>query len=259
MTSSVAVDVLLIFAAALVGAAGLLVTRRIVPIDKMSGHNEAAGFIYATLGVIYAVLVAFVVIAVWETFARAQDIVSEEASSLISLYRDTSAFPEPQRQELQASLRAYARSVIDDEWLTMQRGQESPKTEQALAAIWHHYRDLNVETPMQVAIASESFKQLNDVSEERTHRLVASQETLPEVFWPVLVIGGVLCVVFTYFFHTDNVLTHAVMSGMLAAMIAASLFLIVVFDRPFYGDAGVTSISPDVFVQALALFDREPG
>src|SRR5205085_1885682 len=114
-----------------------------------------------------------------------QDIVSEEASSLISLYRDTSAFPEGQRQALQESLRVYTRSVIDDEWVTMQHGQPSPKTEHALAAIWTHYRDVDLDSPMEVEIASESFKQLNDVSEERTHRLVASRETLPAVFWPV--------------------------------------------------------------------------
>ena len=31
-------------------------------------HNEVAGFIFATVGVVYAVLLAFVVIVVWEQF-----------------------------------------------------------------------------------------------------------------------------------------------------------------------------------------------
>jgi lipid-A-disaccharide synthase-like uncharacterized protein len=54
---------------------------------------------------------------------------------------------------------------------------------------------------------------------------VSSRETLPQVFWPVLVIGGILCVLFTYFFHTQNIRAHAVMSGMLTVMIAATLYL----------------------------------
>jgi uncharacterized membrane protein YraQ (UPF0718 family) len=259
MTSSVTIDFLVIFVAGVLGAAGLLVSRRIIPAERVRGHNEAAGFIYATYGVIYAVLIAFVVIAVWETFAKAEEIVSEEASSLISLYRDTTAFPEAEQHALQESLRTYVQSVVDDEWLTMQHGRPSPKTERALAAIWLHYREIDLETSMEVAIVAESFKQLNDVSEERTHRLVASRETLPTVFWPVLVVGGMLCVLFTYFFHTPNVRAHAVMSGMLAAMIAAALYLIVVFDRPFSGDAGVTSISSEAFHHALDVFDDEPA
>src|SRR5215217_3388573 len=188
MTPSAIVDLLLILVAGAAGAGGLLVARRIIPAEKMRGHNEAAGFIYATYGVVYAVLVAFVVIAVWETFAKAEEIVSEEASSLVSLYRDTTAFPEGERLALQESLRAYVQSGVDDEWPTMQRGRPSPKTERALAAIWLHYREVDLQSSMEVAIVAESFKQLNDVSEERTHRLVASRETLPAVFWPVLAI-----------------------------------------------------------------------
>jgi len=258
MTLPVIADLLLILVAGAAGAAGLLVARRIIPPEKMHGHNEAAGFIFATYGVVYAVLVAFVVIAVWESFSSAEEVVAEEASSLISLYRDTTAFPEGERQALQESLRTYLHSVMDDEWPTMQHGQPSPKTERAMSAIWLHYREIDLVSSMEVAIVVESFKQLNDVSEKRTHRLIASRETLPAIFWPVLVIGGVLCVVFTYFFHTPNVRAHAVMSGMLAALVAASLYLIVVFDRPFSGDAGVTSISSEAFHHALDVFDDEP-
>ena len=233
--------------------------RLIVIIVALTIWGMLMPIIYATFGVIYAVLVAFMVIAVWETFARAEEMVSEEASSLISLYRDTAAFPEGERQAVREYLRAYARSVIADEWPAMQDGQPSPETEQAIDAIWLGYRGLGLESRVEQAIVAESFKQLNDVGEKRTHRLIASRETLPAIFWPVLVIGGVLCVVFTYFFHTPNVRAHAVMSGMLAALIAASLYLIVVFDRPFSGDAGVTSISSEAFHHALDVFDDEPA
>ena len=40
-------------------------------------NNDVAGFIYAALGVIYAVLIALVVIAVWEEFQAASETVEQ--------------------------------------------------------------------------------------------------------------------------------------------------------------------------------------
>jgi hypothetical protein len=44
-----------------------------VPTEVRQKHNDVAGFIYAVLGVVYAVLLALVVIAVWEEFDAAKD------------------------------------------------------------------------------------------------------------------------------------------------------------------------------------------
>src|SRR5205823_3001893 len=108
---------------------------------------------------------------------RAGDVVAEEGSSLVALYRDTSAFPDPQRTTLQNGLRTYARLVIEQEWPSMARGEgRDPQTERALNDLWRSYGDLNLQTPWQVALGAESFKQLNDISEHRTQRLLASNE-----------------------------------------------------------------------------------
>jgi hypothetical protein len=42
---------------------------------RRQGHNDVAGFIYAVVGVIYAVLLALMVIAVWEDYEKARDTV----------------------------------------------------------------------------------------------------------------------------------------------------------------------------------------
>jgi Protein of unknown function (DUF4239) len=48
--------------------------------------NKIAGFIYAALGVIYAVLMALVVIAVWEEFQTASETVEQEANALAEIF-----------------------------------------------------------------------------------------------------------------------------------------------------------------------------
>ena len=50
--------------------------------DALARHNDVAGFIYAALGVIYAVLLALVVIAVWGEYDAASVTVEQEANAL---------------------------------------------------------------------------------------------------------------------------------------------------------------------------------
>ena len=71
MLLTVVYGVLVIGTVCLVALAGLELVQRLVPADSRSPHNDVAGFIYAALGVIYAVLMALVVIAVWEEFQTA--------------------------------------------------------------------------------------------------------------------------------------------------------------------------------------------
>ena len=64
MLLTVVYGVLVIGAVCLVALAGLELVQRLVPASSRLPHNDVAGFIYAALGVIYAVLLALVVIAV---------------------------------------------------------------------------------------------------------------------------------------------------------------------------------------------------
>jgi hypothetical protein len=62
----------------LVALGGLMLVQRLVPATSRQPHNDVAGFIYAALGVIYAVLIALVVIAVWEEYGAASETVEQE-------------------------------------------------------------------------------------------------------------------------------------------------------------------------------------
>jgi TRAP-type C4-dicarboxylate transport system permease small subunit len=78
--------VLVIGAICLAALAGLELVQRLVPADSRRQHNDVAGFIYAALGVIYAVLLALVVIAVWEEFDAANDTVEQEANAVAEIF-----------------------------------------------------------------------------------------------------------------------------------------------------------------------------
>jgi hypothetical protein len=54
----------------LVVVAGLMLVQPLGPATRRKEHNDVAGFIYAVLGVAYAVMLGLMIIAVWESFGR---------------------------------------------------------------------------------------------------------------------------------------------------------------------------------------------
>lgn len=107
----------------LVALGGLELVQRLVPADSRQQHNDVAGFIYAALGVIYAVLLALVVIAVWEEYRAADETVEQEANALAEIFWLAHRLPEPEGTHLQELARSYAEEVVDNEWPLMEQGQ----------------------------------------------------------------------------------------------------------------------------------------
>ena len=80
-----------------VSVAGTLIVRRLINVDVLERHNEVAGFIYAVIGVVYAVLLGFAAVTVWEGYDKAQAAVEREADDLADLFRDAQTFPQDTR------------------------------------------------------------------------------------------------------------------------------------------------------------------
>ena len=92
--------------------------RRWVGIETLVKNNEIAGFKFATVGVIYAVLLAFSVIVVWEKFNDAQTSVAEEAGATAALFRYAEG-KEPEALAFRTALVNYLKAAIDEEWPAM--------------------------------------------------------------------------------------------------------------------------------------------
>src|SRR3712207_2925626 len=119
---SVVYGVLVVGGACLAAVVGLALVQRLVPVTIRKEHNDVAGFIYAVLGVIYAVLLALVVIAVWEEFGRARVTVEGEANALAEIFWLAHRLPEPEGRHLQELARSYAEEVVEEEWPLMAQG-----------------------------------------------------------------------------------------------------------------------------------------
>jgi hypothetical protein len=244
---------LVIAVSVLIAVTGLTLVQRLVPLQLRKEHNDVAGFIYAVLGVIYAVLIALVVIAVWEDFAAARDTVERESSELDDVFGLAHALPEPEGRQLQELARSYARVVVDEEWALMAQARTSPRAWELLDEMTLHVENVEVRTKAEQVLYGEALDRINELADARNARLVEAGEGIPFVLWGVLAVGGILVVGFAYLFGLENTLVHNLMVGALALLISSVLFSIGVLEYPFSGDVRV---SPEAFELVLERFER---
>jgi hypothetical protein len=242
-------------ASMLVAHIGLHFVRRRVPLNILETQHEVAGFIIGVLGAIYAVLLAFVVVAVWDQFGDAKVTVTTEANQLTDLSRMAQGFPAQSQQRVLEGLRAYGQSVIDDEWSTMSHGLASPKTQAAMDNLWQLFREVDPQTNREVALYAESLDRLNQLSDSRRMRVHASCDDIPAVIQILLWGGGLIIIAFTYFFGVKSVRSQALMTAALAGEVAFILFLVVALDNPFHG---YVRLSPEPMQHALERIQAIP-
>jgi hypothetical protein len=99
----------LVAVAVVVAVCGLVLVQRLVPTDRRKQHNDVAGFIYAVLGVSYAVLLGLVLIAVWEKWDAADTLTADEANELAGIFYWAHALPQPEGRHVQELVRSYDR------------------------------------------------------------------------------------------------------------------------------------------------------
>jgi hypothetical protein len=103
---------ILVCGATLLACLGLALFHPLVDVKVRRAHNDLAGFSIAIISVVYAVLLAFIAVATWESFSSAETIVQEEAGYIGNLYRDTKGFPDQIGEQIRMRLKDYTDRVI---------------------------------------------------------------------------------------------------------------------------------------------------
>jgi hypothetical protein len=248
------VGVLFVCAAMFVAVMGLVLTERVVSWQVRQRHNDVAGFIFAVVGITYAVLLGLVVIAVWESYEAARNTTRSEANELAEIFWLADSMPTPEGQQIQSLARSYAEVVVEEEWPTMEQGRRasSPRAWALVDDIREAVQGYEPHTKAGQVLYQEAMDRVHDFADARRMRLEEAEEGIPTILWIVLIVGAVVSVAFTYLFGMENTWAHTLMVAMLAMVIALVLFTVGVMEYPFSGGA---RIGPGAFELILERFE----
>jgi hypothetical protein len=238
-----------------VSCGGLLIFHRLVHVSVRRAHNDLAGFIIAVIGVLYAVLLAFIAIATWESFSKASDLVEAESDFAGGIYLDTQGLPANMGQPIRDAVARYVRVVVDEEWPIQRAGKTPDQGWKPLREINTAIATIQPQNPGEAVLEAELLKAWNQLYQTRSSRLSATQGHVPGVVWWIIFLGAAITTGFTYFFGYQNFGMHLAMTATLAATLALVVVLIVALDWPFRGEI---SVGPEPFIMTQQSWSEVP-
>jgi hypothetical protein len=218
-----------------------LVQRRLRS-EILRRHNDVAGYLFSAVGVLYAVVLGFVVVVVWQKYDASVANVESEVDAVGNLYHNVDSYPESLRTPIRTNLREYADIVARIEWPAMNRDASVPpagsaKLEQiAYAVDTFGPRNFKEFAAQQAAIATE--ERLFDA---RRSRLIEAVPAVPSVLWFALVAGALAMVAFCFIFGVENRPAQLMMTAILVGLIGILFIVILEFSTPFSGSVRISN------------------
>ncbi|MEV6826147.1 hypothetical protein [Amycolatopsis sp. NPDC051102] len=238
--------------AALVAGVIAYLVRRFGWDEGRADNNDAAGQVFTIVGGLHAVLVAFVLISLYDSVSEASQNAQTEADSLVAATWAADALPAETKDRMHQLAAAYARTVEEQEWPRLADGGEVPATG---ATQLDRMREAVAAAPADddwlLDRKTEASNQLWSVYQARQQRLAHSGAGgVGAVVWFALILGSlVTAILLPNLFGGTRLAAHIIIVSTLAGTITLLLFAIYQLQNPF---SGGVSVPPEAFTSALA-------
>jgi len=249
--SAVLLAVLFVGGFMLYSAVGVLVVRTYLRRHVAEGRNDVLVPLFLTAGVIYAVLLGFMVVGEWESYDTAHANTGEEAALLVPLYRQTTVMDARGGAEMRKVIREYAEDVVKG-WERFATGQRNRQAGHDANEVLRVFGTLTLESKAQELIAAQFLQTYSQLILDRNKRYVQASDSLSWLMWFAAIGGGIVTVAMSFILFMERCWPQVLTVSVMAALIGTLLFTMALLSRPFVGPL---AIEPAPFEQALSVFD----
>ncbi|MFA7340074.1 MAG: DUF4239 domain-containing protein [Candidatus Obscuribacterales bacterium] len=237
----------------LISIAGLLIFRKFEINEDLKMQHEIADPYSQFVGMLFAVLLGFMVADAMQRFSLARQTVEQEASSLGNIYRMADGLPDANRKRVQGLCVDYAEEVIKA-WPLLAKKKTSADTWNTYRALWKECTTYEPVTARQTNTQAAMLPCMASLGDCRRLRVDAMHNGMSPILWCILAVGGVATILFCYFFSAHNIYVQIVMVAIVSLVICLNIFLLACYDDPFSGDI---MVQPSAFETQLKVFMQE--
>lgn len=205
------------------------------------GSYAAKEMIMTSVATVNAVLLAFVIVVVWERYSTVRESVSAEAGALINLSRDAATLQEPLRSNMLGVMKQYADQVVHEDWPALASAGHRDingllRASGTLSTLWSMAADRKLEWN---AVTENMMENLSDLSRERVHRFALAREGVTDTLWAVLLAATVATIVIGIARHRTDAVQQLPLFLFYSFFLGALLWLVADSDNPFGGTQAV--------------------
>jgi hypothetical protein len=229
--------------------------ERLAPAIRFERGSSDFGQIYGgAIGTIFALIYAFVIIAVWQNYDRVSAAVGQETNVLHNIYRNLDGYPAALGEPAKADLRVYLEEVIHVEWPLLAEGRPDPAAHLRITEFNRRLTCYRPEAQAGLPLHGQMLELMNQYRSLRQDRIKGAEAYLDPSMWISLALGSVILLLFSTLLNMASRRQHYLMHGALGASMGLVFFLLFVYNCPFLGP-GAISPAP---MRALAEDFRVP-
>lgn len=234
----------------------LTLLQRIWPYELRREHNDLIGWQVTVLGTTYAVIVGFMLYAVWTAFQVANGNVEAEANCLLNMARAAEGLPADKREQIQNLASQYANVMLTQEWPAMSEERFAPMSHRLVQQMWATVMKTETRSAWEQTSFDHTLTELSDMTEHRRQRQLEVISAMPGVLWAVLIVGAAVTIISACLFGSGDFRLHSVQVTMLSLIIGLALVAIADINRPFQGSVHVNPTAFERARSALADLSR---
>jgi hypothetical protein len=194
-------------------------------------------------GTIFAVLLALIVVSVFERYSTVESVMFEEATYAGNIFRDTFVIDKKNAEDIRQKIYNYLHLVIQTELPAQKKGLEDIKKVKV-------YANQEVEDILSIIakldnkpiIQGEMLNQINQLLKYRRIRIGFTTEShLPNTIWVTLIIGSLILTVNLSLIQSEQRFHMNIFCYIYILSIDLMLILIIAYDRPFCGELSVST------------------
>jgi hypothetical protein len=225
---------IIVCAASIAGGFASFAVRSRVSVELRRRHQDVGFQVFQQVGVMFAVLLAFVFSEVWGEYNTAAQAINGECGALHGAAILANALPGATGRPINRAILAYAGTVVNTEWPTMSHRSENPQAVQQFRVVLDTAARLPVTERADVSTRSQIVSLLTVAHANRETRTFQIDRSIPMAMWVVLILLGFMLEAFVLFAGTETV-PHIVFASAFAGCTVLILVLVRMLDFPFEG------------------------
>jgi hypothetical protein len=219
--------------------------------------TELIGVYFNFIGVLFTLILAFVVVAAWEDYDNAMHTVENEAHKLMYIYEDAIELSDENKKLLQTKVVDYTQSIVNEEWNNMDNPIVLKNTKKKYHELMELKRTLTPLNDTDKDVLTSIDASLDDLKQLRHDREGFFESHVPNLLWFVLLGGSAVCFFFSCIISFEKLHLKMIMSSLITFSMTIVLYLTYCLSNPYQGTMKVSAEDYEKVLERISTYGKQ--